>query len=280
MNMDTINPRSLKPSGGGTERDAAYYHQRAQVRFRYHDFDGGFADLDEAIRLDPTNPEFYWSRALCRYQRAVWDSSIPMDIETILSRQQRNLELAEADFARMIALSSDAEQQAEAYRKRLSCHRYLGQFENAITDANWLIEHGFGDGTTYEWRGICRRKLGHLEEAIHDLTIAVQSLPDYYPRYERARAYYQARQYRQAIQDLTEILSSHDVHQHDLGLMYQWRAFAYYRLGEFENSFHDFNQVQQLHGQPPFPDVASYVQSIQNLEAYESNPEHGAELDW
>jgi tetratricopeptide (TPR) repeat protein len=262
------------------ERDAGYYHQRAQVRFRYHDFDGGFADLDEAIRLDPTNPEFYWSRGLHRHERAAWDSNIPMDIETILSRQQTNLEQAEADFTRTIELTSDVERQAEAYRKRLSCYRYLGKFENVITDANWLIEHGFGDGIVYQCRGICRRKLGHLEEAIHDLTMAVQLLPDYYPRYERARAYHQAKQYREAVQDLTEILSSYDVHQHDLGLMYQWRAFAYYRLGEHEASFNDFNQVQQLHGQPSFHDVASYVQSIKNLEAYESNPDNGAGLDW
>ena len=122
------------------ERDAGYYHQRAQVRFRYHDFDGGFADLDEAIRLDPANPEFYWSRGSYRYERAVWDSNIPLEIETILSRQQRNLELAEADFTRTIELTSDVGRQAEAYRKRLSCYRYLGKFDNAIADATWLID--------------------------------------------------------------------------------------------------------------------------------------------
>jgi tetratricopeptide (TPR) repeat protein len=244
----------LRVKGSKMAETADYYFKRAEERFNSNDADGGFADLDEAIRLDPTNPDYFWQRGLHKYEQGELDAPI-------------------SDFTKTIELTSDLNRQAEAYRKRLVCYRRLNQCENLLIDTNWLIEHGFGDRQIYEWQGFCRNKLGQFEEAIQDYTKAIQLSAHYDALYGRANAYYRVKRYQEAIQDLTQVLlKSHEISDNVyLALAYQQRAFAYYRLSELDKSFHDFNEAQRLHGQQPFSDIATYIEAIRNLETYELN---------
>jgi tetratricopeptide (TPR) repeat protein len=216
--------------------------------------EGEIADSDEAIFLDPLTPDYYWIRGLRKYQQRAYD-------------------LALVDFTKTIEITSDWNQRAEACRRRAFCHLALRQYENLIMDANWLVEQGFGDSNIFDWRGSARRELGNFEGAIQDHTIALQLslVPYYYALYGRAEAYYQTKRYYEAAQDLTQILNLSKIDSNLLPGIYYLRAFSYYRLNEFEKSFDDFNQWQILNGHGPFSDVASYTQSMKNLEAIEPN---------
>jgi tetratricopeptide (TPR) repeat protein len=229
--------------------DAEYFYRRSQEYFEHNNVADGFLNLEEAIHLDPANSDYYWARGLRRYE-------------------QKELELALLDFTTVSEIASDTDRRAEAYRRKIFCYFFLDKCEDLISDANQLIEQGTQESKIYELRGYCKSQLGQFEEAIDDYLTAVRLRWHYDTLFGRARTFYRAKRYVEAIHDLTDILSSSDVPSNYLAKVYQLRAMCHYHLNNFEESFSDYNQVQLLHGLEQFTDLGLYIESIKNLELY------------
>ena len=240
------------------EQKAEYYYKRAEERFRRDDVKGGFADLDEAIRLDPANSDYYWARGFGRYQ-------------------QDEYELALVDFAKAVELTSDLTKKAEVYESRVSCHRHLQQHENVISDATWLIDNGFNDAWVYEFRAYSKRKIRDFEGAIQDYAIAQQLSPRTDILLQRANTYFEAKRFRETIEELTLILSSDETNSDFLSSAYYWRGKAHYALNEQDKALQDFNEQHRLLGQKPFSSAVQFMELIERVEANSSAVENSDE---
>jgi tetratricopeptide (TPR) repeat protein len=111
------------------DQNAEFYFRQAEEKFGANDIAVGFADLDEAILLDSSNPDYYFLRGLKRFQNAgsKVSASQNIPIDAIISRQNSQLELALSDFTRTLELNSDFKQQVEVYQKRAFCYFALGR---------------------------------------------------------------------------------------------------------------------------------------------------------
>ncbi|MBL8160493.1 MAG: hypothetical protein JNJ61_00795, partial [Anaerolineae bacterium] len=67
--------------------EAEKYYKSSEEKFRAGDVEGGFADLDQAIRSDPEDATLYWERGVLRYEGD-------------------EFHLAVADFTKVIELSN------------------------------------------------------------------------------------------------------------------------------------------------------------------------------
>ncbi|MBC7812831.1 MAG: hypothetical protein H7175_16870 [Burkholderiales bacterium] len=226
--------------------DTNDYAQRSQERFANGDIDGGFADLDEAIRLDPHNPAYYWTRGMLHYEG---DEHA----------------LAVADFTAIIELSSDERELEAAYRKIAICDEILGDTEASIAAMDWVIDQGYGDAELYQSRAHGKRKLGYLDGAIQDLTTAQQMASadiDSDILLLRAQTNYEAGYYSDALHDLTHILSANETRSTYLAAVLDWRGQAYFALNQRDAALTDFNMVMQLSGGQPFTDAAEYMRAF------------------
>lgn len=226
------------------EHDAAFYFKRSNKRFAAGDAQGGYDDLDQAIRLAPNNTEYLWRRVMFRFQA-------------------EEHQLAAEDFTRIIELITDLKEIEDARRKRLVYYAHFRLHEEAIADLDWLIAHGLGDGDTYASRGYHRREAGDFGGAIEDYTSAHELLPQVNGiLLQRSIAYYMAAQYEESVQDLTRIIESNPQQPNHLKLLYHNRGKALYRWGKHQEALDDFNQVARIVGREPYPDSTWYMQTL------------------
>lgn len=232
---------------------AEFYFERAYNKYKNNDVEGSFNDLDEAVRLDPENTLYYMTRGLQRHYRQEYELSLP-------------------DFTRIIELSGDLDELAEAYLNRSTCYQVLGQRDDLLGDLTWLIENGKADARIYERRGDCYRALGYPKEARADFTTAFQLIPRQdntiwliHVLLSRAHTAYQAKQYEDAVNDFTEILASGTDNLSFLSNAYGWRGKAYYKLNKLTEALADFNQMRVVNGDTPSSDLSHYTDLIRDV---------------
>jgi tetratricopeptide (TPR) repeat protein len=215
------------------EKNAADYFAQALEKFRQRDVAGGLLDLEEAIRLDPTRWEYFWTRGAFNFRR----------------RANRS---AESDLTKAIELCPDARQAGKIYQRRMFCYGRLKRYDALIQDATWLLEHGFRAEGVYVWRGWGKYKKDDLAGAIDDYSHEINLYPgDFNRRLERAALYRRTKQYDHALDDLNTILNhAADDHRQQpfVVLALHLRAVILYYLGDFEKSFEDHNRSQALMG--------------------------------
>lgn len=239
------------------EQNAQFYFERGINKIQNRDLEDGFADLDQAVQLDPDNVSYYWFRGFSRYTHSALQ--VGESYEDHALRSQNYLQLALLDFTKTIELASDDNRIADAYRKRIACYQMLNQYDNLIADTNWLIEHGRGDANTYEAQGLYWVKQSQFDEALQAYTKAVELWPDYRFVLGRGNIYFKLGRYAEAVADYTQVLGlTDDTHPHRF-MFYQHRAWAYYRLGKLDLSLDDFNQAYSNDGQKPLASLDEYL---------------------
>ena len=224
------------------KQTASEYYQNALEKFRRGDLTGAIANLDRVIDLNPDSLAYYLERGDWKYRL----DDLPSAIQ---------------DFDRVISSSQDKDDLREAHSKRAICLNELkGDSLELLPDLDWLIEHGFGTGNIYSWRGTVKLNWGQPEAAIADFTQAhrLEAIPMYLLK--RAHAYYAAHQYDSAIQDLTRIIDSkHGWPSTLISVVHYWRAKAYYKTGLDKEALDDLNQQLRLEGRGPVPTIEDYM---------------------
>lgn len=236
------------------KRDAKFYFERSKERLKNGQIGGDLSDLDYAIRLDPNFLEGYRRRAEFRYDGEEY-------------------QLAIEDLTKIIELSDDIEEIADCRKKRAISYEHVALYWELVKDLDWLIENGFGKEVDYAWRGLHKFKAGDFESAIRDFTEAHRMSPDISEYLiQRARSYYSAHRYEEAVQDLTTILESYESYPLSLRAVYMWRGRAYFKMGKHQEALNDFNEEMRLIENEPFSSALAYMQQLHPQDLEDDKP--------
>lgn len=214
--------------------------EKAQVYGKQGDSEKCMEYLNRAHQYDLTNLEYLWIIANRWFEN---DNEKAVDA-----------------LSRIIEIGTNLDDLEEARSKRAISYGPLGKTEKVIEDLDWLIKHDPRTAHRYEWRGECRFKLGHVEEAIEDFSEAMRLSPDdHMVLWRRAEAYTIAHRYMEARQDLTQY---HEIF--GISLQSEWfyviRGRVYYHLGRHEEALEDFRKVSGV--SRPLEDSTAYMRKF------------------
>jgi len=154
-------------------------------------YDLAIADYDEAIRLLPEFPSFFYGRGDAYLRKDLPDRAIA-DFDEAIRLEPDNhhaflgrcaafmhidsLDRAIADCTEAIRLDP---KYVHAFQNRCGAHVLKGLKDRAIADCNEAVRLAPGDPETYFDRGNAYRRLGQLDRAIADYDNAVRLRPDH-----------------------------------------------------------------------------------------------------
>jgi tetratricopeptide (TPR) repeat protein len=216
------------------------YIEEARKKNSQNDIEGAIKAIDTAIQLDAQNIEYYQLRAT-------------------LLESKKDYQLAAEDLTKIIEISTDIEVRIEAYRKRVGIYEKLGQVDKLMEDLTWLIDHGFGTYGLYAWRGSYNLKLEKSESAIQDFSKVYELSGNKGDLFNRARAYYQSKQYENSLKDIITLLNANDLYPVLLINAYTLRGRILYKMGKYEDALRDFNEERRLNSADGFSDALEYM---------------------
>lgn len=211
-------------SGRYRGTDLAPLHNMRGTNWRAKgELDRAFADLDEAIRLDPNYSIAYYNRGL------VW-------------RDKGDLDRAIADYTEAIRLNP---KYAIAYNNRGTVWRDKGDRDRAIADFDEAIRLAPDpkDARAYNNRALAWRNNGDLDRAIADYNEAIRLDPKYaFAYYNRGFAWRDKDDLDRAIADYTEAVQLEPKN----AAYYRNRGYAYFLKGDFTASTADLLRATDL----------------------------------
>lgn len=146
-----------------------------------------------------------------------------------------------------------------ALMNRGQARRYLGKFEDSITDYTEALALG-GPMTFEAWygRGLSRTALGETGDAIIDFQRAIEIEPGEAKVYvARGNAYAAQRRFEPAVADYTKAISIDPTNSD----AFYARATAYNRLGNSEKAMEDYEFSMNLGGEPVIVNLQSYLKA-------------------
>ncbi len=159
--------------------------------------------------------------------------------------KQGRYALAIADYNRAIELNPSYE---AAYYSRGLAHRKNGDPDKAIADYNRSLELKPDDPVTYVSRGYAYHVQGSYEQAIADYTRALQLKPGYAnAHYNRGLSYYEQAGYEQAIADYSQAIALNPSYE----AAYYSRGLAYRKNGDPDKAIADYNRSLELNPDDP-----------------------------
>ena len=178
------------------------------------DHGGAMVEFDQAIKLDPKNPQSYFGRARCWQNLKETDKAIadfneslrlyPECVETLVCRgdawlRKGDLDRAEADLSEAIRLAPSV---APAYINRAYVWGKMGKPEKAIQDYDSVVELDGKNVDALLGRGIALAKTEQVEKALADLDQAVELNPKNATIYfNRGMCRAQKEEYGKALED-------------------------------------------------------------------------------
>jgi tetratricopeptide (TPR) repeat protein len=196
------------------------YSGRAIVWFSLGELDIAIADLNEAIRLNPSAP-YYLNRG------RVWNAKGEHD-------------RAMADYDEALRLNP---QNVSAYNNRGEVWRAKGEYDRAIVEYNEALRLDPSYATVYNNRGIAWNGKGEYDKAIYDFNQAIQLDPKHPLAYSnRGLVWKEKRQYDKAIADFTEALKIDPKYASALN----GRGRAWHETGDYDKAVADFNEALRV----------------------------------
>jgi tetratricopeptide (TPR) repeat protein len=128
---------------------------------------------------------------------------------------------------------------SSVYFLRALMYRNLNYSHYALKDFNKSIELNPFEESQYYHRGLCNLLLKIPEQAVSDLTRAISYFPDPETYFYRGRAYYETRDFENAIEDYTKAIEG----EKDRALIYRSRADCYFILDKLVESLSDYNNA-------------------------------------
>jgi len=171
------------------EELAPFYVSRGVVYKNKRGLDRAIADFDQAIRLDPKNPNTYTLRGMAweakgDFDRAIadFDQAIRLDpkntdaytVRGIAWQTKGDLDRAIADYDQTIRIDP---KNTGAYTVRGVAWAAKGDFDRAIADYDQAIRIDPKNTRVYDNRGIARAAKGDFDRAIADYDQAIRLDP-------------------------------------------------------------------------------------------------------
>ncbi|MDZ8184267.1 MAG: tetratricopeptide repeat protein [Nostoc sp. ChiSLP02] len=169
-------------------------------------------------------------------------SSFKADVESYLSSRDEDLSLLymrlgdeclkKGEYSQAITSYNQVleanHHDAELYYKRGLAHYQIGDYEAAIADYSQAIKININDAKSYNKRGLALYQIGRLEEAINDYSQAIRINPNLAIAYKnRAEARSHLGDNQGAIEDYTQAIKINP----DYADAYKNRGIARYLLG-------------------------------------------------
>lgn len=243
-------------SSGGVERPAQVKADKATVENMLGQTPQAIADINAAIKLEPKNDSYKQILAGCyasagKFQDSlnVWNKLIaksPRDPILYANRgrvqfQAKHTDKALADLAQSI----DLKPTATAYSFRGFIERDLHQLPQAIKDFGEALKYDPNNAAIIEAKATCAVNRGDFASAVKDFDLldtlrknSEQGSNQYFWRL-RAEARLRAHEYKQAADDLSQLIT---LNPQDMHLRYQ-RADAYEKAGENQRAYEDYSYL-------------------------------------
>jgi tetratricopeptide (TPR) repeat protein len=237
------------------DRRALVYWWRGYARTWTGDHDGAFADLSEAIVLNPDlegpltrrawlhNARGECSRAVDDANRALerW----PDNPDALSERGYAYKELGQAseavsDFDLVLKSNPD---NPTILRYRAEAKNILGDFSGARDDASAAIAIAPGDGYAWRARTVARIGLREFDLAITDADKTVELLPEHAPAYiNRGAARREQKRFADALNDYDKAVALDPSNP----AWYRDRADVHQEMGNREKAEEDVGKAQRL----------------------------------
>lgn len=150
------------------------------------DYRGAIANYNQALQINPNNPDAYFQRGVAHYQ---------------LGNKQATIK----DFNQVLRLTP---KNPLAYLIRGSVRGELKDYQGAIKDLNQGISLNPNNHFIYYSRGFVRNSMGDTKGAIADYDQVIRLKPDYADAYkERGNVRYNLKDYQGAVADYNQALS-------------------------------------------------------------------------
>lgn len=171
------------------------------------DYNKALEDIDEAIKLEPTNVNYYINRSYLRYQ-----------INDIRGT------MADLDYA--IAVNPN---NVTAHYNRALLRSEVGDYNRAVEDYDFVLEQDPDNYPAFYNRTMILINIGHYQQGISGLNAMLEKdKDDFVALYQRAMLYIETRQYQSALRDLNAILAKYPKFESG----YMLRAQIKQRLGD------------------------------------------------
>ncbi|WP_169156249.1 serine protease [Brasilonema bromeliae] len=185
------------------------------------DYQGAIADYNQALRINPNNPDAYLQRGSAYYYL-------------------KKYQAAREDFNKVLQLSP---KNANAYNNRGVLRYQSGDKQAALADFNSAIQLDPKLAGTYYNRGAIRDQSGDKQAALADYNSAIQLDPKNAPAYiERAVLRYESGDKQAALADYNQAIQLDPKN----AKVYTNRGFLRKESGDKQAALADFNQAIQL----------------------------------
>lgn len=229
-------------------------------------------DFQQAIKNDEKNSELYNYSGQCLQQMEQWDDALKMYNSAI------ELDRFEGKY----------------YYNRAHVKAKLNQYEEAIKDFEKAIQNP-SDAIIFYARynkGICLRKVGHLDQSIEQLKKAVELKPENANAHNNlGLSFFERRDFDEALGEYTQAIRCVEMNKkqenvEDEALYYNNRGLAHYKMENLDAALDDMNKAIELCSNEPAEfvpnvtgkgtgDVQAKQQSRQRLLLSELNLQKG-----
>ncbi len=238
--------------------EAAHYANRGRFWRSQNEPTRALKDMRKAVQLSKDDPEILMERAQLLAslnspedaveQLDVVISRFPDAVEAIsmramLNSQLNNFDVAESDYSKLISIYGD---NPGGYAQRALMWLRKGEKAKADADHRQAIRKAPEYAEQFEqFRLQAEASLlheeGNYEEAIRQLSNAIDSYPDFAAAYERrATSHWYAENFVEAIDDYTR---ASELYEHESLSLLSSRGQVYAELGEYHRAIADLNRV-------------------------------------
>ena len=169
--------------------EALSYSNRASNLFMKKDINGALLSLDEAIRLNPNNPQLYLNRGFVKhfihdYENAMSDYNQALKINPkfafaynnrgVLKVSLNDIQGAMQDYATALSLNP---RYADVYYNRGNLKYMTDDLTGALADYDEAIKYNPKDSEAYNNRGVVKKRLDYNVGALSDYSQAIALNP-------------------------------------------------------------------------------------------------------
>ena len=237
--------------------DGFAFFYRGMSRKQLNDYEGAFSDLTNAIMIEPKG-EFYLNRGIILIHfndqnGAISDFDKALNADPTLRLAYYNRAMAKLNLNDYLGAQADLKMWLEYNPEDLEAMLQLGlidynlgEYDDAIEILNQVISLNQNYAKAYYFRGLCFKEKGLSEQAIKDFDAAMNhGMHTYELHFSKANLQYQTKQYKGAIDDLTQAIGLNPEHP-DAHIL---RGLIYQILGEDDKACTDFRKACQLGSQ-------------------------------
>lgn len=275
------------------KRDPFYgeaYLERARFYIRRGDIDDALEDLEQAQELMPGSAEVYLTLANAYLaeddieQALIYaEEAYALDITNLSTyRLLSDLYIQEEDYPRALEalqLYTNYEVEDATGFAKLGLVLYqLGQYENAVRVLNRAFDlNPRGLRNYYVYRGLSHVELGNANEAVDDMTIAVdEDDQSFTTRLGFARAYYLDEKYGSAFLQI-EIAQNLAKTDQEKALALYWRAKSQEGRDDIGDAIRSWNELLRFNNRFTTPEMREEAQArLKVLVPPTSTPRGGA----